>query len=605
MSSPIPSKTVRTSRSGNILLSAFGSRRPGTSSPVLPVFRSSSSDDDAKGLDKMKKRGWLSGPYFRFIILTALIIFIYNYIFTTKQPNSSLAPAILNPVNDSSSLIPSETWTSRSNAVKSAFSHAWKGYSTYAMGADELRPLSRTPNTWLHLSLTLFDALDTALLMNHTNIYTTASTWLLSSNFTMDADVNANVFETTIRVLGGLLSAYHMTHNDALKSLALRVGEKLLPAFSSSSGLPSTSIHLKSGAPSTSYYDVSLAEATSVQMEMKYLTHVTGDTRFWDAGEKVMRVLDGLTKVDGLAPIYLGREDGMFKGDIIMLGSHGDSYYEYLGKLFLLTNLTETGHLRQYHESLTGIKRHLLMRSTPNNLLYVQELPFGLHSSPSPKMDHLVCFLPGTIALLATKGRRIPTHERTRLLSVEDQVDLHIAEEIARTCVEMYKQTKAGLAAEISFFRKDPMQNTSTMAMWVEGLKRDIGVAKTEGRNYVPVSGVRDGERTMEMDFEIHKMDGHNLLRPETVESLFVLWKWAKVKGGGYASLGDVRVIPPPKRDHMESFFLGETLKYLYLLFCEQDLVPLDKYVFNTEAHPLPVFELDEEMRKKVVMVDP
>ena len=40
----------------------------------------------------------------------------------------------------------------------------------------------------------------------------------------------------------------------------------------------------------------------------------------------------------------------------------------------------------------------------------------------------------------------------------------------------------------------------------------------------------------------------------------------------------------------MESFFLGETLKYLFLLFCDDDTVlPLDQWVLNTEAHPLPI----------------
>jgi endoplasmic reticulum Man9GlcNAc2 1,2-alpha-mannosidase len=46
----------------------------------------------------------------------------------------------------------------------------------------------------------------------------------------------------------------------------------------------------------------------------------------------------------------------------------------------------------------------------------------------------------------------------------------------------------------------------------------------------------------------------------------------------------------------METFFLGETLKYFYLLFGENDVLPLDKYVFNTEAHPLPIIGLVDEV---------
>ena len=46
------------------------------------------------------------------------------------------------------------------------------------------------------------------------------------------------------------------------------------------------------------------------------------------------------------------------------------------------------------------------------------------------------------------------------------------------------------------------------------------------------------------------------------------------------------------------SFFLAETLKYLYLLFINEDPWPLDKYVFNTEAHPLPIFQWTKEEEK-------
>ena len=96
-------------------------------------------------------------------------------------------------------------------------------------------------------------------------------------------------------------------------------------------------------------------------------------------------------------------------------------------------------------------------------------------------------------------------------------------------------------------------------------------------------------------------------LRPETVESFFFLWRltrdasWRergwKIFGAlqqqcrtasGYAALTDVR----RRRSHedsMPSFWMAETLKYLYLLFSEDDVLPLDQWVFNTEAHPFRV----------------
>lgn len=65
-----------------------------------------------------------------------------------------------------------------------------------------------------------------------------------------------------------------------------------------------------------------------------------------------------------------------------------------------------------------------------------------------------------------------------------------------------------------------------------------------------------------------------------------------QVSSGGYTSINNVRDPEyPSPRDKMESFFLGETLKYLYLLFSDDpNLLSLDRFVFNTEAHPLPIW---------------
>lgn len=112
--------------------------------------------------------------------------------------------------------------------------------------------------------------------------------------------------------------------------------------------------------------------------------------------------------------------------------------------------------------------------------------------------------------------------------------------------------------------------------------------------------------------FSLQPADAHNLQRPETIESLFYLyrltgdrkyrdWGWKIFQSfekysklpEGYSSMNNVR--NPGNvglRNKMESFFLGETLKYLYLLFNDDmNDVPLDKFVFNTEAHPLPIYD--------------
>ena len=98
----------------------------------------------------------------------------------------------------------------RQRAVVAAFQHAWQGYRSYAWGRDHLKPITKTHQTWFNLGLTLIDSLDTMLVMNLKEEFKEAKSWVGSElNFNINKDVN--LFETTIRVLGGLLSTYHLS----------------------------------------------------------------------------------------------------------------------------------------------------------------------------------------------------------------------------------------------------------------------------------------------------------------------------------------------------------------------------------------------------------
>jgi hypothetical protein len=184
-------------------------------------------------------------------------------------------------------------------------------------------------------------------------------------------------------------------------------------------------------------------------------------------------------------------------------------------------------------------------------------------------MDHLVCFLPGNLALGAMLLKTNPSLPQDQINSI-----MKLAEELTETCYRMYSQMETGLSPELVYF------NT------FEGSTQDLYVKDA---------------------------DKHNLLRPETVESLYYMYKvtknkkyqdygwkifeafekYTKIEGGGYTSISDVTNPYNTKpRDKMESFFLAETLKYFYLLF-EDDNSPnfdLRKWVINTEAHMLPIY---------------
>lgn len=100
--------------------------------------------------------------------------------------------------------------TEHQKAVVTAFKHAWKGYKNYAWGFDELKPLSKGYNTWFDLGLTLVDSLDTMWLMGLKEEFQEARDWV-ANKLIIEQNRDVNLFETTIRVLGGLLTAFHFT----------------------------------------------------------------------------------------------------------------------------------------------------------------------------------------------------------------------------------------------------------------------------------------------------------------------------------------------------------------------------------------------------------
>ncbi|KAF2135199.1 glycoside hydrolase family 47 protein [Aplosporella prunicola CBS 121167] len=495
-----------------------------------------------------------------------------------------------------------EDWGTRRQEVKETFVSSWDAYAQHAWGQDRFHPISKrgsqmSPNG---LGWIIVDSLDTLMIMNLTSRLASARLWVHRKlDYNQDQDVNT--FETTIRMLGGLLSAHYLATQLAgassrrdyvYLSKATDLADRLLGAYNSASGIPYASINLRMGEGIRSHMDggsSSTAEATTLQMEMKYLAQLTGKEVYWRKAEKVMKVIDDIGVQDGLVPIFVSADIGRFTSREIRLGSRGDSYYEYLIKQYLQTH--EPVYLKMWEESLAGIRKHLIIPTRESKLNIVAELPNGVGSKLSPKMDHLVCFLPGSIALGATGGHTEAEARKTPDWNAEKSEQMDLARELMKTCWGMYKITETGLAPEIAWFN----------------VNEDVLQPRTSP---LPLARSKDNVNDWKKDFVVKPLDAHNLQRPETVESLFLMWritkdpiyrewgweifeafkKYTVLEGGeGYTSLDNVNAIPPTRRDNMESFWLAETLKYLYLLFSPDDLLPLSENVFNTEAHVFPV----------------
>lgn len=165
--------------------------------------------------------------------------------------------------------------------------------------------------------------------------------------FTADNHTYAPFFETTIRYLGGLLSAYGLSRDASLLKRADELGMALLPVFNTSSGFPVYAVNPATGKQMTGwsgYHVAWLAEIASCQMEYKYLAKVTGRKEYYDVAETVnKRLYDAnLSRYPyGLLPTAWNTSSGQPVNDQISIGSLSDSAYEYFLKQWILTGKTE------------------------------------------------------------------------------------------------------------------------------------------------------------------------------------------------------------------------------------------------------------------------
>ncbi|KAL7828971.1 hypothetical protein SRHO_G00326050 [Serrasalmus rhombeus] len=445
------------------------------------------------------------------------------------------------------------------NQVVEMFDHAYQNYMDHAYPADELMPLTcrgrvrglepsrgDVDDALGKFSLTLIDTLDTLVLLNKTAEFEEAVKRVLK-DVRLDNDIVVSVFETNIRVLGGLLGGHSMAvmlkergermlwYQDELLHMAKDLGIRLLPAFNTSSGLPYPRVNLRHGVqgPETrtgTETDTCTACAGTIILEFAALSRFTGDPVF---EAHARRAMDFLWEKRQRNSNLVGKTINIHSGEWVCrdsgVGAGIDSYYEYLLKAYIL--LGDDQFLQRFNIHYASIMKYI---SQPPLLLDVH-----IHKPLLPArtwMDSLLAFFPGLQVLKGDIRPAIETHEM------------------------LYQVTKK--------------------------------------HNFLP--------EAFTTDFRVHW--AQHPLRPEFAESTYFLYKATRdpyyLEAGrtvlenlnrfarvpcGFAAMKDVRT--GSHEDRMDSFFLAETFKYLFLLFAEEDDLPFDveDYVFTTEAHLLPL----------------
>ncbi|KFK31701.1 hypothetical protein AALP_AA6G147900 [Arabis alpina] len=430
--------------------------------------------------------------------------------------------------------------------VREMFYHAFDGYMNNAFPLDELKPMScQGEDTLGGYALTLIDSLDTLALLGDRERFTSSVEWI-GKNLQFNINKTVSVFETTIRVLGGLLSAHLIasdyatgmripSYNNELLVLAEDLTRRMLPAFDTPTGIPFGSVNLMHGVDKHESKITSTAGGGTLTLEFGVLSRLTNDPVFEQVAKNAVRGLWARRSTLDLVGAHINVFTGEWTQKDAGIGTSIDSFYEYLLKAYILFGDEE--YLYIFQEAYGSVMHYL-----HKDPWYV-EVNMDSAAIVWPVFNSLQAFWPGLQVLAGDVEPAIRTH-------------------------------------------------TAFFSVW-----KRYGFTP-EGFNLATLS-VQYGQKSYP-------------LRPELIESTYWLYKAtrdpryldagrdfvASLQYGakchcGYCHITDVEL--HKQEDHMESFFLAETVKYLWLLFDlavgSDNLVDNGpyKYVFSTEGHLLPL----------------
>src|SRR5947209_9694307 len=225
--------------------------------------------------------------------------------------------------------------------VRAEFKHSWDGYKQYCWGHDDLKPLSKTCRDWYGgqtILMTPVDALDSLYVLGFKDEADKTREYI-AKNLSYDKDIEVQLFEITIRELGGLLSSYQITGDKRLLTLADDLGTRLLPAFNSPTGMPYRFVNLKTGKTRDPVSNP--AETGTLIIEFGTLSKLTGKPIYFDKAKRALVETYKRRSDIGLVGEEINVETGKWVNTDSHVSGGIDSYYEYLLKCSILFGDTD------------------------------------------------------------------------------------------------------------------------------------------------------------------------------------------------------------------------------------------------------------------------
>ena len=419
--------------------------------------------------------------------------------------------------------------------IKAETARTWAAYERYAWPHDNLQPLSKGWRDWYAepLSISPIDGYSTLKLMGLDAAADRIEAYV-TDTISFDRNLDVKVFEVNIRILGGLLAMYAETKNPRVLARAREFGDRMLPAFDSPTGMPYYYVNLKTGEPSGPV--VNVAEVGSYLMEFGILSYYTEDPKYYQTGKRATLALNDRRSKIGLFGRDINVETGEWTEQNSMVGAYADSYFEYLYKAYVLFGDPELKAV--FDENMAAIQRHLPDRR--DSILWYPRVNMNTGERTQTQITLYDAYFPALLTLSGDTSR-----------------------------------------AELAF------------NAWEHVLVRSGGITP------------------MIFDYGADTIvNPYNQLNPEVIESAFYLYeatgdpayrefgrtyfenlkRYARTEVA-YTHLEDVR--SGTQDDEMATFFVAETLKYLYLLFGGAPEMTPETYVFTTEAHPFERADFD------------
>ncbi|KAL2144813.1 hypothetical protein VTI28DRAFT_8475 [Corynascus sepedonium] len=479
----------------------------------------------------------------------------------------------------------------RADAVKEAFQFSWDGYYRHAFPHDSLRPATNRyaddRNGW---GASAVDALSTALVLEEWDVVDQILEYIPTINFD-NTTTEVSLFETTIRYLGGLVSAYDIINNSPSRNLkrtsdvetiltqAKRLADNLKVAFDTPSGVPDNNLYFNPPRQKGSTTN-GIATIGTLVLEWTRLSDLTGDTEYAELVQKAESYLlhpkPALGEpFPGLLGTNVQLEDGQFVDGNGGWGGGTDSFYEYLIKMYIYDPARFEEYRDRWIAAADSSIKYLASHPTTRPELTFLALWRGRELRFSSQ--HLACFDGGNFILGG--------------LTLGEQAYTDFGLALVDGCHETYTSTATGIGPEVFSWQDSerPLNasNNPPPPEDQEAFYNKSGFWITSS-NYV--------------------------LRPEVIESYYYAyratgdpkyqdWAWDAFQrinetcrvGSGFSSIKDVNAPDGDGfDDFQESFWFAEVLKYSYLIHAEDASWQVkadntNEFVYNTEAHPIRV----------------